>query len=201
MKKILFIPLLAMQLHALEIEHDGYIRVGYQTFNNESDTVDEKDMSIGGKFNLELIANENFRVGATLLSTNALIEPSGYGVPFYSTNLSSYTILAEAYLKANFSKTLLTIGRQELDTPYAQPDDVAMVPNRFEGVTLKSNEIEDTTLLLGYLTKWSGMDSAQDRAHFSKMNGDDGVWMANITYKGIENLKLQAWLYAMDNFA
>ncbi len=168
---------------------DGYIRVGYQQDDN-----DNSDLALGGKLHIETNAWYDLLVGASFYTTNRIGENDGAGVPFFNADNSSYSILGEAYLKAKWGNTTLKIGRQEIDTPFADTDDIGMIPNTFEAAVLVNNDIESTTLFLAQLQKWSGVDS-DTPDHFTKLNDNNGVQVLGITYTGIENTILEGWFY------
>lgn len=194
----MLLPLLFIPLDAMEVDYSGYLRFGYQTFENNQ--LDVKDTALGGKFNLELKHKDYFAIGASIYSSNALSDAKNEGVAFFSSTNNSYSLLGEAYLRANLSKTEVIIGRHTLDTPYTNPDDYGMIPNSFEGVQIVSKDIENSKLHLGYLTKWSGVD-APKLEQFTKLNGEDGLWYAGYIYSGFENTQLKAWYYSLPNFA
>jgi len=94
---------------------------------------------------------------------------NGYhGIPFLSSENDSYSILGEAYVEFKKDKTIFKLGRQELETPYANTDDIGMIPNTFEAYIVRNNSIKDTTLIFGQVQKWAGVDSSLEK--FSKIN-------------------------------
>jgi hypothetical protein len=171
---------------------NGYIRVGYQQDDNSN-----SDLSLGGKLHIETNVLSGINVGASFYTSTQLGQNDGAGVPFFDTNNHSYSILGEAYIQGQWGNTILKIGRQEIDTPYADTDDVGMVPNTFEAAVLINKDIKDTTLFLAQLQKWSGVDSDKvDR--FTKLN-NNGVQVLGITYEGIKNTTFSGWFYHIQN--
>jgi hypothetical protein len=63
------------------------------------------------------------------------------------------TVLAQAYLQYNFHKTEIKIGRQIFESFLAKSNDTKMIPNTFEGYTLASRDIPETTIKLAFLTE------------------------------------------------
>jgi hypothetical protein len=113
-------------------------------------------------------------LGLLFYTTNALSNKENIGVPFYNSQIS----------------------HQLFDSPYANSDDVGMIPNTFEGIVVTSKELSDTKIVGAYLTKWSGADSDTPQ-EFTKLNDDKGFYILGGVYGGLENLKLKAWLYAL----
>jgi len=190
--------IMSININALEVDYSGYVRLGYQDFDYSS--AKDNDMAIGGKFNIELQNRGYFALGASIYSSMALLDISNEGTPFYSSEDKSYAILGEAYLRAKFSKTKILLGRYGIDTPYANTDDYGMVPNTFEGVSLESKDITNSKIALGYLYRWSGVDTP-NLEEFNKLNGDEGLWYVGYVYSGLSHTKLKAWYYNLPDTA
>jgi len=175
---------------------EGQLRVGAIQIKDE---VGEKrsTLALGNNLGIKTAPISGVRLAATFYSTYALFGEDEEGM-FLDSNRDGYSILGEAYVEATVGKTMLKIGRQIVDTPYADSDDVGMVPNTFEGVTLVNQDISDTTLVLAALDKWAGVD-ANVPEKFKEMQGSgDAVLTAGIIYEGIDNTTLQAWHYRLD---
>jgi len=192
--------IMSINLKAIELKHSGYLRLGYQNFENS--TIKESDMAIGGKLHIELKHRGCYALGASLYTSNALSDTHSIGVPFYGSDNNSYTILGEVYIKAKVApKTTLQVGRQYFDSPFANADDIGMIPNTFEGAILKYQDTpKRNKVVLAYLNRWSGVDSDEPQS-FTKMNGDEGIYILGGAYGGFENIQLKAWLYYIPNQA
>jgi hypothetical protein len=121
------------------------------------------------------------------------------------------TVLAQAYLQYDISKTSVVAGRQMFETVFTKSNDTKMIPNTFDGVTLTSKDLPKTTIKLGYLMKQKLRDhtTAHDVLAFDPNNkwnqnddsavnknltvdriGDDNkLIVASVTNKSIKNLK------------
>ncbi len=172
---------------------DGYIRAGLQH-------QDEGEMSIGGKLHMQTAPIAGISFGTSFYTTNGINEKHNDGVAFFSSDQNSYSILGEAYLQADIKNTLLKVGRQELDTPYADTDDIGMIPNTFEALSIVNSDLTNTTIVLAHLQKMSGVD-ADIAEKFTKINDSDGVQALGITYEGFEDVTLQGWFYNASDFA
>ncbi len=176
---------------------DGYLRGTYQHHDVEGDRV-YKDDAIGGKLHLETGELGGISVGASLYTSYALFHDDNRGlIPLRGESHKSYSILGEAYIKATFAKNLLTVGFQEIETPFAQVDDIGMVPNSFEAVMFQSQMVKNTTLTLGHIEKMAGVD-APTVDKFTNINENRGMQLVGIAYEGIEDLTLQGWYYNLD---
>jgi len=121
------------------------------------------------------------------------------------------TVLGQAYIQYDFSKTSIIAGRQMFETVFTKSNDTKMIPNTFDGITATIKEIPKTTIKIGYLAKQKLRDhtTAHDVLAFNPNNkwdenddsavnknltvdriGDDNeLLVASITNKSIKNLK------------
>ena len=173
-------------------QFDGNIRVGYQNHETQGETKNE--VAIGVKLHVETAAYYGLQLGTTLFSSYGNGEEDFEGVPFFDENNNDYAIIAEVYLKGTFSNTTLILGRQTIDTPFADSDDIGMVPNTFEAYTLINKDIKDTTIFISQVQKMSGVDS-ESPSQFTSLNGSKGMQVLGLTYEGIEHTALVGWFY------
>ena len=89
------------------------------------------------------------------------------------------TVLAQAYLQYDFRKSELKIGRHIFESFLTKSNDTKMIPNTFEGYTLVSKDIPETTIKLAFLTEQKLR--GHTRFHDVITYGDG----KNETYKGI----------------
>jgi hypothetical protein len=173
---------------------DGYLRGTYQSHNVKDGKTYEDD-ALGGKLHIETGAVSGVSAGASFYTSNAVFNNDNKGlVPLRGESYKSYSILGEAYLKAEFGKSMLTVGRQEIETPFAQVDDIGMVPNTFEAAVFESKEIQDISIFLGQVQKMAGVD-APSVDNFKKINGSKNVQVLGLTYEGMSDLTLAGWYY------
>ncbi len=203
MKKSLGLSLVLVSLlgayDAPSFKTDGYIRAGYQNHDVDGDKNYKQD-SIGGKLS---IYNDDFKTNGiggkiSFYTTNKISNNDTEGVPFFDQNNASYSILGEAYLFGRYKNTTLKIGRQELETPFANTDDIGMIPCTFEAGVLTNTDLPNTTLLLAGVRRWSGVDAPKPSS-FTKMQNEDPVKMAGVIYEGIKGLGLSAYYYDLDD--
>lgn len=121
----------------------------------------------------------------------------------FGEDTKSYAYVGEAYVDYTMGDLNLKVGRQLIDTPFADTDDIRMHPNTFEAAIATYSGIEGTTLVGGYVTRWAGYDSGDDISKFKKLGGDasDGVAVIGALNESIENLAIQGWYYNIDEVA
>ncbi len=135
---------------------DGYMRTAYEGHNVKGDDT-FNDGAVGGKLHIETAPIHGISLGSSFFTSNSFGSADNRGlVPFRGEVAHSYAILGEAYLKAALGKTTLKLGRQEIETPFAQADDIGMVPNTFEAYVLENKDLPDTTLFVGQIQKMAG---------------------------------------------
>jgi hypothetical protein len=169
----------------------GDLRFGF--IDAEDDAGESiKGSAIGGKLGYVSPQWNGLRAGATFYTTQEISDDENGD--FFSSQGESYSILGEVYAQAEFYKTIINAGRFELDSHYADTDDLRMIPNTFQGLLLSNTDIFGTTVYLTHLDKWAGVgtDIPED---FTDMSGDDGVNAVGVVFEGVENLALQAWYY------
>ncbi len=108
------------------------------------------------------------------------------------------TPLAQAYGQYHLYQTEIRIGRQIFESFITASNDTKMIPNTFEGATMVSHDIPDTTLVLGYL--WKGKNRDHESFHdvitygdgrgnpYSKWNNQDD----SAAHRGLSYANLRA---------
>ena len=179
------------------VQTKGQLRTGaIQTENAQGER--SKTVAFGGHLGIKTNPIAGVSAGATFYTTNALFGQNEEAM-FLGSDSKSYSIIGEAYLQADIANTTIKVGRQTVETPYAQSDDIGMVPDRFEGVTVVNQDIADTTIVLASLDKWAGFDSDRAEKFTDLQASGDVVLTAGAIYEGLENTTLQAWHYKLDN--
>ncbi|MBN2815818.1 MAG: hypothetical protein JXQ67_03995 [Campylobacterales bacterium] len=149
--------------------------------------------ALGGIAKYELAEYRGFNLGAALYFSVDVPYMSGEGET-HSSELSSsrelYANVAEGYVNYRYEDFNLRAGRQLLNTPLADSDDIRMIQNSFEAYTLgyTYNNIE---FLAGYLSSWSGYDAGLD-TNWVK-TGEDGVFFGGVSYG--QGFEYDLWYY------
>lgn len=87
----------------------------------------------------------------------------------------------------------LTVGRQEIDLEWMGDFHEAVVA----GITA----IPDTTIVLGYSNRNAVADADAALVKFTKFNNDDGAYVLDAKYEGIEGLVVNPYYYDAGNIA
>lgn len=173
---------------------EGYIRSGYQ-----SDGEDATDLALGGKLHIETAEWSGISLGGSFYTTNTIGSSDGAGVPFFDANNDSYSILGEAYLKGVWGNSILKIGRQEIDTPFLDTDDIGMVPNTYEAALFVNKDFSNTTIIIAHIERMAGVDAEPDPAKFDDIRNNDYIQLLGVEYEVTENMALSGWYYNLKN--
>ena len=191
-----------------DIKVNGQAKLWYET-NNKGDN---------GMFNKEGSSGEVvFKVGVTGKQGNV-----GFGATVYqtstmglegnlvsatrdnTTNLTSgegemYT--GEMYITAPIgAKTLLKVGKQELDTPLAFTERWNATPNTFNAAVAINNSISNLTLIAAYVGQGSNDGSFKSDGEVDHRYLDTSVYAAAALYKA-DSLAVNVWAYELSSLA
>lgn len=158
-----------------------------QEIQNEDGSMKRADhiaAAIGGSLIYKSAILNGFSIGAGLYTSQSMGNLDDQDANLYkgskglfsrydvltdeSINLTS---LAEAYLKYSYENTAVKVGRQIVRSYLTKSNDTKMIPNTFEGATLRNYSIPDTSILLAYLTKQKLRDHSS--FHHLLAVGDD----------------------------
>ncbi|MFA5234667.1 MAG: OprD family outer membrane porin [Sulfurimonas sp.] len=174
----------------------GEIRSMYAGYNLKK--AGENDIyatAIGGYLKYELATLNGFSAAAAF----ALSHDIGFATadedvkqnPELSSSDGEYSVLREAYLNYKSGDFNFRAGRQLIDTPLADSDDIRMIANTFEAY-IASYQLSNFTFMAGKLQKWQGYDADLDNGW--TRTGEDGTWFGGITYAD-DVVEANAWYY------
>ena len=173
----------------------GQFRTMYAGYNQEqASQSDTYATAIGGGLKYELASLYGFNGAVAFITSQDLRFATGKKAKQNSDLSSSkgnYTQMSEAYINYSYDKFNFRAGRQSIDTPLADSDDVRMIPNTFEAY-IATYEIDNLTLMVGNLQKWQGFDAGLDDGWVD--TGKYGTNFGGISYDG-KNMGYNLWYY------
>ncbi len=187
----------------------GQIRAAYVSQDNEV-AQDTYGTSIGGILKYESGDCNGLKLGLGAYVSQKLHFASGdvdegrINTDLFDMGGKSYAYLGEAYGDYTMGDLNLKVGRQLIDTPFVDTDDIRMHQNTFEAAIATYSGIEGTTLVGGYVTRWTGYDSedVESKHEFKKLAaGSNGGIVLGAMNESIENLAVQGWYYGADKVA
>jgi len=141
-----------------------------------------------------------------------------------STNYdaSSITNIGEAYVRYQYDKNSITLGRMKLDTPFVNPQDGRMIPTFEQGVWATSAVSPQWSFQSGYINgflnrntpKWksvaeslgygyemgnSAIEGTAVAGNYYGNTSTNGLFIANIRYEPTKTLRLDVWDYYLEN--
>ncbi|MBU0631490.1 OprD family outer membrane porin [bacterium] len=171
----------------------GQIRAMYAGYDYKNDT-DTHATSLGGQLKYELAELNGFNAGVAFYTANDINFATGDGLK-QNNELSSsnghYTDATEAYINYKNDGFNFRAGRQVIDTPLADSDDIRMIPNTFQAY-IASFTTNGLSFLAGNLQEWQGSDAGLDDGW--QKTGTDGTWLASIAFEN-DNLNASFWYY------
>ncbi|MDD5211496.1 MAG: OprD family outer membrane porin [Sulfuricurvum sp.] len=188
----------------------GLVRLGVVNQNNEANT-DTYATALGGILKYETPMWNDLKLGVAGYGSQKIGFATGSydagktNPDFFDVNGNSFVYLGEAYLDYAAYDLNIRIGRQLIDTPLVNTDEIRMLPNTFEAAMGTYGGIEKTTLTAGYIKRWAGFDSP--RGHndsinkfkkFGETHISKGASLVGIANESIDKLSLQGWFYAID---
>lgn len=174
----------------------GEIRSIYAGYNLKK--AGEEDIyatAIGGHLKYELAELNGFSAAAAFAISHDIGFATGdEGVkqnPELSSSDGEYSVLREAYLNYKSGDFNFRAGRQLIDTPLADSDDIRMIANTFEAY-IASYQLSNFSFMAGKLQKWQGYDADLDSGWVRA--GEDGTWFGGVTYAD-DIIEANAWYY------
>jgi len=192
------------------MEHtNGQLRAGYITFS-EDGASRVSAYALGGHYHFDTKRWNGFMLGAeayTALNLGINQNSLNLNGDFFDEDGKSFILLSQAYLDGKWCNTEIKLGRQALDTPHTDSDDIRMMPNYFEAYTITNTDIDNLTLSAGFIDKMAGWENGINSPDFVDVgetlgtNKIDGIYYASASYEGIKDLSLSLWYYHYSDIA
>ena len=170
------------------------LRLGYTATDDGAGSTVES-LSVGARLDGATPAWHGLRAGATLYATTPLSDLNDDPLFLDSAggpDGKGYAILGQLWLEGHLGSTRLRLGRQEIDTPFANTDDIGMIPNTLEGAVLDDSTFEGWGFTLAHLSRWAGVDARQEK--FTRINGKRGLTLLGVSHS-MTHWDAQAWYY------
>ena len=182
----------------------GQFRLGYISVSPDvAGATDTTAAALGGQLKFETAEWHRFQFVIAPYFSEKIDALSGdeadgeLNGDFFDANNDSFAYLGEAYVNYAFSNGSVRIGRQQLDNPFINTDDIRMLPNTFNATWLNLELSKSVKLQAGVVKTWAGIDSGDDKDKFKDASGD-GVTALGINYTHSDALAAQAWMYDFD---
>jgi len=193
------------------LEHTrGQLRAGYINFSGDG-LPHTSASALAGHVHFNTQRWNGLMVGAEaygVLNLGNNQEHFNLNSDFFDVDGKSFILLSQAYLNGKWGNTEIKLGRQSLDTPHADSDDLRMIPNYFEAYRVTNTDLDDLTLSVGFINRMAGWENGVDSSEFVKVgktlgvdHHTDGIYYASASYEGIKDLSLSLWYYNYNDIA
>jgi len=192
------------------IKHaQGQLRTGYISFSEHAHTRTQS-YAMGGHFHIDSKRWNGLKIGAslyTVLNLGIHQNPLHTSTNFFDEDKNSFILLSKGFIDGRWGQTEIKLGRQTLDTPHADSDDLRMMPNFFTAYTIINNDIEDLTLMAGQIDKMAGEGNGINTPEFVDVGETlgtqkiQGVYYASAAYEGFKDVSLSLWYYHYSDIA
>ena len=174
----------------------GQVRSLYSDISYET-AQDVYATAVGGFLKYELAEYKGFNAGVEFVTTHDIDALSGEGIKrnsVLSSTATSYTQMSESYINYQYKGFNFRGGRQTIDTPLADSDDIRMVSNSFEAY-IATYKLSELTFMAGILLSWQGNDAGLDTPW--QKTGKDGTYFGGLRLNN-ENVDASIWYYTIN---
>jgi hypothetical protein len=172
----------------------GQFRTIYAGYDQKNSIIaDSYATAVGGILKYELASLYGFNAAAAVYTSHDIDVLSGKSEHHnneLSSSSGSYTEMGEAYINYNYQDFNFRAGRQVLNTPLADSDDIRMIQNTFEAY-VASYDYKGFAVMAGHINMWQGYDADLDQG-WSRI-GENGVNFGGIAYHDV--LEFNLWYY------
>ena len=173
----------------------GNLRAVYGEYNNkEVSTKDTYATAIGGNIKYELAPLNGFNAAIGFSTSHDINFANGQDDKQnadYSSSKNKYTALSESYVNYKHNNFNFRVGRQVIDTPLADSDDIRMIYNTFEAY-IATYALSNFNFTAGKLQKWQGFDAGLDNGW--QKTGENGTYFGGVTFTS-DIIDANAWYY------
>ncbi len=175
-KNIFVLLLFVTSLSAYEATFDGYVRAGSIVQNLDGAFQDDAT-SLGGKVGSQAELSRHLELNFGLYFSELLYttDPLAISGTFVDGDGRSFALLGEASFRGEYQYHSFDFGRQKVDSPHADGDDIRMVPNLFQAYTYRYDGFVNMTFQLTHFTHMSGLDTGLDTRLFFDMHEVMGI--------------------------
>ena len=106
-----------------------------------------------------------------------------------TTGHFSLNVVGQSYLEYDFAQTSIKVGRQLFESVFANSNDTKMIPNSFDGVSVRVKDFSKTIIDVGYFTRQKLRDHST--SHDVLAYDSIGKWTQNDDSGVNKNLTVQ----------
>lgn len=184
----------------------GYLRTGFlqtdiRSVDTSSASAIAAELGCGYRLNSHIKA----RLGLLGVLDTGLNSHNDDNIhaDFFNRKKDSYLILGEAILTLSYGNFEARLGRQILDSPHLDGDDLRMLANLFEAYLVDYHFSDEVYFGIGLVREASGWENGGNLSNFipigEALGGKDGeAWLSWLSYEK-EHLSGNLWFYLIPN--
>ncbi|MGV6818685.1 MAG: hypothetical protein ACWA44_15625, partial [Thiotrichales bacterium] len=165
----------------------------------------------GGHIHLQTRSWHNLGVASTFYVVEN-IEPGGIeqerlNPDFFDPLGKGFLLAGEAYLMGKWDHSEIRLGRQALETPHIDGDDIRLLPNLYRAWTWRMASGERTEYSAGLVDRMAGWENGVDASRFVALSdvlglseSTRGVFWMSATHNE-DNWQTSLWAYRFDAVA
>lgn len=172
----------------------GQVKMLYGSYDQKKQgSQDTYATALGGILKYELAQFNGFNAGVALYTSYDIPFATGQGSAQNSELSSSkghYTDVHEAFINYQYNDFNFRAGRQTLDTPLADSDDIRIIQNTFEAY-VASYDFDAFHFMAGRINNWQGFDADLDDGW--NKTGQNGTNFLGAVYS--DTFEYSLWYY------
>lgn len=170
----------------------GQLKAFYFDRDKGTGTVKGDILNFGVKLDYVTDSFYGFKAGIGIQSSNSPFADEDAKTVFQGDMWGPGALLSEAYLSYTMNKTTLKVGRQYIQMPLLKSSRSRLIHQSFEGATLVSKALSNTTFYGAYINKFQNrVDGSGDIADFNDLIGDY-AYVIGLENKSIKGTTLTA---------
>ncbi len=178
----------------------GNIRAYYNTREYEA-RPDEAAFSLGGALRAETGSTGLFSLGVGFYTAQDLNTNDDDPMKVNGRLGSELEVLGEAYVKISSAGHTANLGRQRIETPFANSGDAFIIPFAFEGWSYQFEKSDKLDIEVDYINAIKNRNSddfvdvgvwTSNRFGIAETQTTSGAVNVGVTYKGDDH-KVEAW--------
>ena len=184
--------------------YSGHLRFGYISSDADVPATNSTTASaVGGFIKFETAKWNDLQFSLAPYFSEKIGSLSGdestgkLNADFFDSNLNSFAYLGELYTQYNWKDGQLRYGRQLIETPFINGDDLRMLLHSYEATWVNHTVSDNLKLQGGVVTRWAGLGHGASQDTFEEAS-NEGVTVLGITYQMNTQHSLQIWQYDFD---
>jgi len=188
----------------------GQLRAGYIRLS-ENNTPSKTAYSVAGHYHINSKRWHGLKLETalyTVLNLKPHQSPLTLHNDFFDDQGNSFLLFSKLFINGKWGETELSLGRQAMEIPHVDSDDIHMMANFFETYSISNTDITNLTLNAGYINKMAGWGNEGDASRFIDIGytlgvGEsiDGLYYSSAVYEGLKNTSLNLWHYHYPDIA